>query len=41
MYKSDNPDIQEFLELDKVIRGKVLGADDPFRIGLGGVANEV
>jgi ABC-type transporter Mla maintaining outer membrane lipid asymmetry ATPase subunit MlaF len=41
MYKSDNPDIQEFLELDKVIRGKALGADDPFRIGLGGVANEV
>jgi phospholipid/cholesterol/gamma-HCH transport system ATP-binding protein len=40
MYKSDNPDIQEFLELDKVIRGTSLGADDPFRTGLGGVANE-
>jgi phospholipid/cholesterol/gamma-HCH transport system ATP-binding protein len=40
MYQSDNPDIQEFLELDKVIRGKALGAQDPYRTGLGGVAHE-
>ena len=40
MYRSDNPDIQEFVELDKVIRGKELGEDDPFRMGLGGVTSE-
>jgi len=40
LYKSDNPDIQEFLELDKVIRGASLSETDPFRSGLGGVAPE-
>jgi phospholipid/cholesterol/gamma-HCH transport system ATP-binding protein len=30
LYGSEDPVIQEFLELDKVIRGK-LGADNPFR----------
>ena len=40
LYKSKDPDIQDFLELDKVIRGTTLGEDDPFRKGLGGVANE-
>jgi phospholipid/cholesterol/gamma-HCH transport system ATP-binding protein len=39
MYHSNDPDIHEFLELDKVIRGK-LGEDNPFRNGLGGVVNE-
>jgi phospholipid/cholesterol/gamma-HCH transport system ATP-binding protein len=40
LYKSNDPDIHEFLELDKVIRGTTLAEDDPFRIGLGGVASE-
>jgi phospholipid/cholesterol/gamma-HCH transport system ATP-binding protein len=40
LYDSDNPDIQEFLELDKVIRGASLSENDPFRMGLGGVAPE-
>jgi phospholipid/cholesterol/gamma-HCH transport system ATP-binding protein len=40
LYKSPDPDIQDFLELDKVIRGGVMAEDDPFRKGLGGVANE-
>jgi phospholipid/cholesterol/gamma-HCH transport system ATP-binding protein len=40
LYKSTDPDIQEFLELDKVIRGK-LDENNPFRAGLGGVANEL
>ncbi len=39
MYNSKEPGIQEFLELDKVIRGN-LAEDNPFRQGLGGVANE-
>jgi phospholipid/cholesterol/gamma-HCH transport system ATP-binding protein len=34
LYSSDDPDIHEFLELDKVIRGK-LAKDSPFRTGLG------
>lgn len=40
LYKSKDPDIQDFLELDKVIRGGAMSEDDPFRKGLGGVANE-
>ncbi len=40
MYKSPDPDIQDFLELDKVIRGTEMSEDDPFRKGLGGVAND-
>jgi phospholipid/cholesterol/gamma-HCH transport system ATP-binding protein len=40
LYRSNDPDIHEFLELDKVIRGAKLAEDDPFRIGLGGVASE-
>jgi hypothetical protein len=40
MYNSTDPDIHEFLELDKVIRGTALGAGDAFRSGLGGVARE-
>jgi phospholipid/cholesterol/gamma-HCH transport system ATP-binding protein len=40
MYKSDNEDIQKFLELDRVIRGTRLAENDPFRTGLGGVASE-
>jgi phospholipid/cholesterol/gamma-HCH transport system ATP-binding protein len=40
LYKSEDHDIQEFLELDKVIRGGRLGENDPFRTGLGGVASE-
>ncbi len=40
LYKSPNEDIQDFLELDKVIRGTTLAEDDPFRKGLGGVASE-
>jgi phospholipid/cholesterol/gamma-HCH transport system ATP-binding protein len=40
LYKSSNPDIQEFLELDKVIRGTGIGEDNPFRTGLGGVSGE-
>jgi phospholipid/cholesterol/gamma-HCH transport system ATP-binding protein len=39
LYSSDDPDIHEFLELDKVIRGN-LGRDSPFRTGLGGSAAE-
>jgi hypothetical protein len=39
LYNSDDPDIQEFLELDKVIRG-ALPRDSPFRTGLGGGAGE-
>jgi len=40
MYKSPDPNIQDFLELDKVIRGTKMSEDDPFRKGLGGVASE-
>ena len=40
LYKSKDPDIQDFLELDRVVRGGNLAEDDPFRKGLGGVANE-
>ena len=40
MYKSSDPTIHEFLELDKVIRSKRLSEDNPFRAGLGGVASE-
>jgi phospholipid/cholesterol/gamma-HCH transport system ATP-binding protein len=40
LYKSDDEDIREFLELDRVIRGTDLGENDPFRSGLGGVASE-
>ncbi|HZL55815.1 MAG TPA: ATP-binding cassette domain-containing protein [Bryobacteraceae bacterium] len=40
LYRSNDPDIHEFLELDKVIRGARLSENDPFRIGLGGVAND-
>jgi phospholipid/cholesterol/gamma-HCH transport system ATP-binding protein len=40
MYRSDDEYIQKFLELDKVIRGAGLDENDPFRTGLGGVANE-
>ena len=36
LYRSKEPIIQEFLELDKVIRGGHLAEDDPFRTGLGG-----
>ena len=36
MYKSTEPIIQEFLELDKVIRGRKLAGDDPYRSGLAG-----
>ena len=39
LYASEDPDIQEFLELDKVIRG-ALPRDSPFRTGLGGVVSE-
>ena len=39
LYRSEDPDIQEFLELDKVIRGN-LPRDSPFRIGVGGVTGE-
>jgi phospholipid/cholesterol/gamma-HCH transport system ATP-binding protein len=38
LYKSDEPIIHEFLELDKVIRGGRLDEDDPFRAGLAGVS---
>lgn len=41
LYKSADPDIRNFLELDKVIRGTRMAEDDPFRTGLGGVASEV
>jgi phospholipid/cholesterol/gamma-HCH transport system ATP-binding protein len=40
LYKSDDPDIQDFLELDKVIRGPAIGEDDVFRKGLGGARGE-
>src|SRR5271165_162311 len=40
LYQSTDPDIAEFLELDKVIRGAGLRENDPFRAGLGGVTNE-
>ena len=40
LYASENPDIQEFLELDKVIRGNP-GKDSAFRTGLGGIAKDV
>jgi phospholipid/cholesterol/gamma-HCH transport system ATP-binding protein len=40
LYKSEDPDIQDFLELDKVIRGAGLGEDDAFRAGLGGTRVE-
>ena len=33
LYQSEEPIIQEFLELDKVIRGGKLAEDDPFRSG--------
>jgi phospholipid/cholesterol/gamma-HCH transport system ATP-binding protein len=36
LYRSKEPIIQEFLELDKVIRGGTLAEDDPFRTGLAG-----
>ncbi len=39
LYASEDPDIHEFLELDKVIRG-ALPRDSPFRTGLGVVASE-
>ena len=39
LYASEDPDIHEFLELDKVIRGN-LSRDSPFRVGIGGIAGE-
>ena len=39
LYSSEDPDIHEFLELDKIIRGNP-GRDSPFRTGLGGVSGE-
>jgi phospholipid/cholesterol/gamma-HCH transport system ATP-binding protein len=39
LYRSADPFIQEFLELDKVIRGNKLAEDDPFRTGLAGPAS--
>jgi phospholipid/cholesterol/gamma-HCH transport system ATP-binding protein len=36
LYRSREPIIHEFLELDKVIRGAKLAEDDPFRTGLAG-----
>jgi phospholipid/cholesterol/gamma-HCH transport system ATP-binding protein len=36
LYRSEDPDIQEFLELDKVIRGTRIGERNPIRSGLGG-----
>jgi phospholipid/cholesterol/gamma-HCH transport system ATP-binding protein len=39
LYRSNDPFIQEFLELDKVIRGNKLAEDDPFRTGLAGPAS--
>ncbi len=35
LYQSEDPDIQEFLELDKIIRGASIPAQDPMRMGLG------
>ncbi len=39
LHRSQDPDIQEFLELDRVIRGS-LAEDSPFRTGLAGAAVE-
>ena len=36
LYRSEESIIQEFLELDKVIRGGKLAEDDPYRAGLAG-----
>jgi phospholipid/cholesterol/gamma-HCH transport system ATP-binding protein len=36
LYKSDVPTIQDFLELDKIIRGGNLAENDPFRMGVAG-----
>jgi len=36
LYRSKEPIIHEFLELDKVIRGGRLAEDDPYRTGLAG-----
>jgi phospholipid/cholesterol/gamma-HCH transport system ATP-binding protein len=41
LYKSEDPDIHEFLELDKVIRGARLRPDDAYRSGLTGAHGEV
>ena len=38
LYKSPEPIIHEFLELDKVIRGGQLPVDDPMRGGVAGPA---
>jgi phospholipid/cholesterol/gamma-HCH transport system ATP-binding protein len=38
LYRSEDPDIQEFLELDKVIRDTSIGEMNPIRSGLGGGA---
>jgi phospholipid/cholesterol/gamma-HCH transport system ATP-binding protein len=40
LYKSEDPDIQDFLELDKVIRGAAVGENEAFRQGLGGARGE-
>ena len=40
LYKSEDPDIQDFLELDKVIRGAGIEENDAFRKGLGGARGE-
>jgi phospholipid/cholesterol/gamma-HCH transport system ATP-binding protein len=39
LYQSADPTIQEFLELDKVIRGAQVGAGDAIRLGLGAGSN--
>ncbi len=39
LYRSSEPIIREFLELDKVIRGGRLAEDDPYRSGLAGPAD--
>jgi phospholipid/cholesterol/gamma-HCH transport system ATP-binding protein len=39
LYQSEDPDIQEFLELDKVIRGSNISERDPIRLGLAGAAD--
>jgi hypothetical protein len=36
LYKSKEPIIHEFLEMDKVIRGGEIAEEDPFRTGLAG-----
>jgi phospholipid/cholesterol/gamma-HCH transport system ATP-binding protein len=36
LYKSAEPTIHEFLELDKIIRGGKLAENDPFRLGVAG-----